>query len=84
VNNSSTNPAPTYYTIREVADLYGVKPWTINRLIREGKLPCLVLGPRTRRVTPAQLLVFEERTRPQPTNPRTEPQRPNDGRTKGN
>ena len=42
--------APTLYSPREIAEMFGVSTRRINSLIREGALPVYVLGPRTRRI----------------------------------
>lgn len=39
------------HTIREVADFFRVKPATVRRWIKEGKLDAVTLAPKTVRIT---------------------------------
>lgn len=51
------------YTPAEVAALLQVTVYTVRRRIKEGKLPAQVYGPRTVRVSDADLKAYMLRTR---------------------
>jgi predicted site-specific integrase-resolvase len=43
-------------TAEQAAPIYGVKPRTLLAWAREGRVPCVVLGPKTIRFTRRSLL----------------------------
>lgn len=55
-----------HYTPAEAAALLQVSVWTIRRRIRDGVLPAQKYGPRTLRITDADLKAFMLRNRTVP------------------
>lgn len=47
-------------TIQQTADILKVRPKTVHAYVREGKLGCVQLSPRERRIAPEQLKAFIE------------------------
>lgn len=47
-------------TVVEVAEKLKVKPWAVYKLCDSGALPCVYLGPKSRRVKPADLRAYIE------------------------
>ncbi|MCC7365020.1 MAG: helix-turn-helix domain-containing protein [Dehalococcoidia bacterium] len=45
------NTSSTYVTVREAAEILKVSRCTLYNLIRAGRIPVIVLGPRTRRIS---------------------------------
>jgi|SRR5271157_1615511 len=54
-----TEPQPLWRG-RNVAQILGVSPKTVNKLVREGKLPCVQVTARERRFTPEQVQQYIE------------------------
>jgi excisionase family DNA binding protein len=50
-----TEPLPDLFSVNQVATFCGVKPRTVRRWINTGQLPARKLGPRSTRVTRADL-----------------------------
>lgn len=49
---------PLLLTIAEVAEKLRVKPWSVYKLCDDGILPCVYMGPKTRRVKPDDLRAY--------------------------
>lgn len=45
-------------TINEVAEKLKLKPWAVSQLLGSGDLPSIYLGPKTRRIKPADLRAY--------------------------
>lgn len=48
----------TIYDVDGVVELLGVHRKTVLKWVREGRLPCAQIGPRTRRFTMAHIRYF--------------------------
>lgn len=58
---NGTKNMQTYYTVEQVAELLTLHPKTIQRYIREGRLPAKKIG-KSWRITAHDLSVFAEQT----------------------
>ena len=57
-----SNPT-SWLSVKDIAELFGLKPKTIYERVADGVLPAVRLGPRTLRIERSELDKFVERGR---------------------